>query len=109
MEEPAPEAEADQDPVIQTEPIISSFSDRDEKPEVQAFEAPEQPEAPPEPEGEGDIPTAPEIAFTELENKDYQLPSLNLLDDPKHTYQQADKKIFMIMRESLKEHSKASV
>ncbi|MGR3285419.1 DNA translocase FtsK [Bacillus sonorensis] len=92
VEEPAPEAEADQDLVIQTEPIISSFSDRDEKPGVQAFEASEQPEAPPEPEGEGDMPAAPEIAFTELENKDYQLPSLNLLDDPKHTGQQADKK-----------------
>ncbi|MCY9389045.1 cell division protein FtsK, partial [Bacillus haynesii] len=35
---------------------------------------------------------APEITFTELENKDYQLPSIQLLDDPKHTGQQADKK-----------------
>ncbi|MEN7375283.1 cell division protein FtsK, partial [Bacillus licheniformis] len=33
-EEPVQEADLDPDPVIQSEPIISSFSDRDEKPEV---------------------------------------------------------------------------
>ena len=32
------------------------------------------------------------MTFTELENKDYELPSLDLLADPKHTGQQADKK-----------------
>ncbi|MFN2746288.1 DNA translocase FtsK [Bacillus sp. z60-18] len=87
-----PEPAADPDPVIQSEPIISSFSDRDEQPEVQAYEAPEPAEADPEPMPSESLETAPEIAFTELENKDYQLPSISLLDDPKHTGQQTDKK-----------------
>ncbi|QHZ46859.1 DNA translocase FtsK [Bacillus sp. NSP9.1] len=87
-----PEPAADPDPVIQSEPIISSFSDRDEQPEVQAYEAPEPAEAAPEPVPSESLETAPEIAFTELENKDYQLPSISLLDDPKHTGQQTDKK-----------------
>ncbi|MEX3911052.1 DNA translocase FtsK [Bacillus paralicheniformis] len=95
-EEPVQEAELDPDPVIQSEPIISSFSDRDEKPEVQAYEAqaPAPAEHSPEPEAGKDMQAtgAPEITFTELENKDYQLPSIQLLDEPKHTGQQADKK-----------------
>ncbi|AJO18154.1 DNA translocase SpoIIIE [Bacillus paralicheniformis] len=95
-EEPVQEAELDPDPVIQSEPIISSFSDRDEKPEVQAYEAqaPAPAEHSPEPEAGEDMQAtgAPEITFTELENKDYQLPSIQLLDEPKHTGQQADKK-----------------
>lgn len=90
--EPVQDA-ADQDAVIHTEPIISSFSDRDEKPEIQAYETAEPAaKTPPEPESGGEAEAAPEIAFTELENKDYQLPSISLLDDPKHTGQQADKK-----------------
>ncbi len=32
------------------------------------------------------------MTFTELENKDYQMPSLDILADPKHTGQQTDKK-----------------
>ncbi|KAA6452809.1 DNA translocase FtsK [Bacillus swezeyi] len=93
-EDPVQEPEPDQepDPVIQSEPIISSFSDRDETSDVQAYETPEPAETAPEPEADGDLQTAPEITFTELENKDYQLPSINLLDDPKHTGQQTDKK-----------------
>ncbi len=35
---------------------------------------------------------APPMTFTELENKDYQMPSLDILADLKHTGQQTDKK-----------------
>lgn len=37
-------------------------------------------------------PARPKSRLQSLENKDYQLPSIQLLDDPKHTGQQADKK-----------------
>lgn len=57
--------------------------------------------------GDQETVSAPPMTFTELENKDYEMPSLDLLADPKHTGQQADKRIFMKMRESLNAHSKA--
>ena len=40
----------------------------------------------------GETAAAPPMTFTELENKDYQMPSLDILADPKHTGQQTDKK-----------------
>lgn len=42
--------------------------------------------------GDQETVSAPPMTFTELENKDYEMPSLDLLADPKHTGQQADKK-----------------
>ncbi|MGG1963451.1 hypothetical protein ABFY43_20820 [Bacillus pumilus] len=48
------------------------------------------------------------MTFTELENKDYELPSLDILAEPQHSGQQTDKKIYMKMQESLKKRFKAS-
>ncbi|NTU26587.1 DNA translocase SpoIIIE [Bacillus tequilensis] len=83
-------------PLIHSEPIISSFSDRNEE-ESSIIEKRPEPVSEPlqdiqhEP-GEQETVSAPPMTFTELENKDYEMPSLDLLADPKHTGQQADKK-----------------
>ncbi|MDR4433999.1 DNA translocase SpoIIIE [Bacillus tequilensis] len=83
-------------PLIHSEPIISSFSDRNEEEPSIIEKRPEPVSEPlqdiqPEP-GEQETVSAPPMTFTELENKDYEMPSLDLLADPKHTGQQADKK-----------------
>lgn len=83
-------------PLIHSEPIISSFSDRNEEEPSIIEKRPEPLSEPlqdiqPEP-GEQETVSAPPMTFTELENKDYEMPSLDLLADPKHTGQQADKK-----------------
>ncbi|NPC92635.1 DNA translocase FtsK [Bacillus sp. WMMC1349] len=89
---PVQDVEMDSDPIIQSEPIISSFADRDEQLDDQVVESPEQMDKTVESEDIKTIKTSPEMTFTELENKDYQLPSIQLLDDPKHSGQQTDKK-----------------
>ncbi|WP_367387401.1 DNA translocase SpoIIIE [Bacillus vallismortis] len=84
-------------PLIHSEPIISSFSDRNENEESPAIEERAEPVTEPLQEiqtetGDQETVSAPPMTFTELENKDYEMPSLDLLADPKHTGQQADKK-----------------
>ncbi|MEC1915433.1 DNA translocase SpoIIIE, partial [Bacillus spizizenii] len=99
--EPEPSAEEGDletvSPLIHSEPIISSFSDRNEDEESPVIEKRAEPV--PEPiqdiqneTGDQETVSAPPMTFTELENKDYEMPSLDLLADPKHTGQQADKK-----------------
>ncbi|MDA7025800.1 DNA translocase FtsK [Bacillus sp. CLL-7-23] len=90
-ETPVQDVEMDSDPVIQSEPIISSFADRDEQLD-QVVESPEPMDKTVESEEIKNMKTSPEMTFTELENKDYQLPPIQLLDDPKHSGQQTDKK-----------------
>ncbi|BCB03414.1 DNA translocase FtsK [Bacillus sp. KH172YL63] len=91
----------DDDPVIPepqagetSEPIISNFAERaygmsQPKDEGPAAAVDHKEEAPPHeeqvPEGEED--PAPPITFTEVENKDYQLPSISLLKSPRKTDQ----------------------
>ncbi|WP_332284380.1 DNA translocase FtsK [Bacillus safensis] len=85
-----------------SQPIISSFADRDDilTPTVQKKQA-EKETAPlqdsvqsaPVQSGTADEPKeAPPMTFTELENKDYELPSLDILAEPQHSGQQTDKK-----------------
>ncbi|ADP32196.1 FtsK/SpoIIIE family DNA translocase [Bacillus atrophaeus] len=98
-EEPEIDEEEDDEvisPLIHSEPIISSFSDRDEDDNPSLMQ--KQSETVQEPAEEqtgtaaGETVSAPPMTFTELENKDYQMPSLDLLADPMHTGQQTDKK-----------------
>ncbi|MCY7569697.1 FtsK/SpoIIIE family DNA translocase [Bacillus safensis] len=85
-----------------SQPIISSFADRDDilTPPVQKKQAAKEP-APLQDSGQSasvqsdtaDEPKeAPPMTFTELENKDYELPSLDILAEPQHSGQQTDKK-----------------
>ncbi|MBN8199651.1 DNA translocase FtsK [Bacillus sp. NTK034] len=69
------------------EPIISSFAERayQEDPREAASNQPQE-EADTEPEDE----TAPPIAFTEVENKDYELPPIRLLKLPRQTDQSGE-------------------
>ncbi|WP_435002853.1 DNA translocase FtsK [Bacillus atrophaeus] len=99
-EEPEIDEEEDDEvisPLIHSEPIISSFSDRDEDANPSLMQK-KQSETVQEPAEEqtgteaGETVSAPPMTFTELENKDYQMPSLDLLADPMHTGQQTDKK-----------------
>lgn len=98
MPEPEEEDEEIISPIIHSEPIISSFSDRQEE-RVEPL-IPEKTQetvqtAKDEPSGgaqDSETAAAPPMTFTELENKDYQMPSLDILADPKHTGQQTDKK-----------------
>ncbi|MGE6631491.1 DNA translocase FtsK [Bacillus sp. NPDC077027] len=84
----------------ESQPIISSFADRDdlmnrsayvEKKQTQAAEPLEEIE-----HTQQSVATEPKevppITFTELENKDYELPSLDILAEPQHSGQQTDKK-----------------
>ncbi|MCI3194259.1 DNA translocase FtsK [Bacillus sp. HU-1818] len=97
-EEPEIEEEEDDEmisPLIHSEPIISSFSDRDadDNPSVMQKKQSETVQEPAEEQTDaGETVSAPPMTFTELENKDYQMPSLDLLADPMHTGQQTDKK-----------------
>ncbi|MTH51771.1 cell division protein FtsK [Bacillus mangrovi] len=67
------------------EPIISSFADRVE---------PVQEQEPDKEKEKEEAENAPpiQISFSELENKDYKLPPVSLLKQPKHNGQAADKK-----------------
>ncbi|MGM0756541.1 MAG: DNA translocase FtsK [Bacillota bacterium] len=84
-----------------SQPIISSFADRDDiltppvqKEQVIKDSEPLQESVQSAPsQGTADEPKeAPPMTFTELENKDYELPSLDILAEPQHSGQQTDKK-----------------
>ncbi|MCY7502683.1 FtsK/SpoIIIE family DNA translocase [Bacillus pumilus] len=95
MEEEAPVPDNSQ-------PIISSFADRDDiltplvqKEQVAKETSPlqESVQSTPARSDSADAPKeAPPMTFTELENKDYELPSLDILAEPQHSGQQTDKK-----------------
>lgn len=85
------------------QPIISNFADRDDimtppalkEQEMKVSEPPVQ-----KPDAQSasaqqitsETKDAPPITFTEVENKDYELPSLDILAEPQHSGQQTDKK-----------------
>ncbi|TYS32517.1 DNA translocase FtsK [Bacillus pumilus] len=85
-----------------SQPIISSFADRDDiiTPLVQKEQKAKEREPLQESEHSAPVPSdspdepkeAPPMTFTELENKDYELPSLDILAEPQHSGQQTDKK-----------------
>ncbi|MCM3025477.1 DNA translocase FtsK [Bacillus safensis] len=85
-----------------SQPIISSFADRDDilTPPVQKKQAAKETDplqesvqsAPIQSEAADEPKEAPPMTFTELENKDYELPSLDILAEPQHSGQQTDKK-----------------
>ncbi|WP_353855701.1 DNA translocase FtsK [Bacillus sp. Bos-x628] len=86
-----------------SQPIISSFADRDEmitppvqKEQVSTDTGPHVKEQSAQNALSHDRADQPKEAlpmtFTELENKDYELPSLDILADPQHSGQQTDKK-----------------
>ncbi|MGG3889124.1 DNA translocase FtsK [Metabacillus fastidiosus] len=102
-DEQRPEEEDDLEAAaVEPEPInISSFADEEERPEQeiiintmddgkQAQPEEEVAEKPKQQEKE-EPPLAP-ITFVEVENKDYKLPSIDLLAKPKHNGQLQDKK-----------------
>ncbi|MFD4418129.1 FtsK/SpoIIIE family DNA translocase [Bacillus safensis] len=85
-----------------SQPIISSFADRDDilTPTVQKKQAATETaplqdsvqSAPVQSDTADEPKEAPPMTFTELENKDYELPSLDILAEPQHSGQQTDKK-----------------
>ncbi|AYJ90122.1 DNA translocase FtsK [Bacillus safensis] len=85
-----------------SQPIISSFADRDDilTPPVQKKQAAKETaplqdsvqSAPVQSDTADEPKEAPPMTFTELENKDYELPSLDILAEPQHSGQQTDKK-----------------
>ncbi|WP_342492431.1 DNA translocase FtsK [Bacillus sp. FSL M7-0003] len=85
-----------------SQPIISSFADRDDilTPPVQNKQAAKETaplqdsvqSAPVQSDTADEPKEAPPMTFTELENKDYELPSLDILAEPQHSGQQTDKK-----------------
>ncbi|QSI99979.1 DNA translocase FtsK [Bacillus sp. 3a] len=85
-----------------SQPIISSFADRDDilTPPVQKKQAEKETaplqdsvqSAPVQSDTADEPKEAPPMTFTELENKDYELPSLDILAEPQHSGQQTDKK-----------------
>ncbi|MFK3903472.1 FtsK/SpoIIIE family DNA translocase [Bacillus safensis] len=85
-----------------SQPIISSFADRDDiiTPTVQKKQAAKETaplqdsvqSAPVQSDTADEPKEVPPLTFTELENKDYELPSLDILAEPQHSGQQTDKK-----------------
>ncbi|MCY7494717.1 FtsK/SpoIIIE family DNA translocase [Bacillus safensis] len=85
-----------------SQPIISSFADRDDilTPPVQKKQAAKETaplqdsvqSASVQSDTADEPKEAPPMTFTELENKDYELPSLDILAEPQHSGQQTDKK-----------------
>ncbi|MBH9965422.1 DNA translocase FtsK [Rossellomorea oryzaecorticis] len=89
QEAPVPPANLEEEEKI--EPIISNFAERayggmpsEKEKEDQSEKAKE---AQPQNSNEEETDSAPPITFTEVENKDYKLPSLTLLKSPKQTDQ----------------------
>ncbi|MFK2825053.1 DNA translocase FtsK [Bacillus sp. B190/17] len=76
------------------DPIISSFTERAYQEEMDPVEEKQGEEAKPVhvDESETEDHQAPAITFTEVENKDYKLPTLNLLTRPKQTDQSREYK-----------------
>ncbi|WP_100330968.1 DNA translocase FtsK [Bacillus xiapuensis] len=70
-----------------SDPIISSFSERAYTEEPHADKEPAEPGKKSAAKAGGKEEDAPAISFTEVENKDYQLPPLKLLKRPKQTDQ----------------------
>lgn len=84
---------------VHSEPIISSFSDRDDfQSEIPEDEQPgsgqKAPAAKNKTEESGESPANENVAitFSEPENKDYHLPSIESLSQPAHSGQLTDKK-----------------
>ncbi|KEZ54305.1 DNA translocase FtsK [Metabacillus indicus] len=93
------DAEEEETEIVHVEPIISSFADKDEREREPAvhFQEEAKPEQTRTPKKKPDADSAeelsgPPITFTEVENKSYALPSLDLLSQPKVNSQQTDKK-----------------
>ncbi|MFZ0445902.1 MAG: DNA translocase FtsK [Bacillus sp. (in: firmicutes)] len=73
------------------EPLISSFTDKVQLSQHDSKPGINNPIEEVEESGEGE--EAPPITFTEVENVDYELPTMNLLKMPKHTDQSGEYKM----------------
>ncbi|KAB7708105.1 cell division protein FtsK [Bacillus aerolatus] len=91
--EPLTRPEINESNYTAPEPIISSFAERAYQDEPVSVQAQKEQEAKPvqaaDKEEDGRTPS---ISFTEMENKDYKLPTLNLLTKPKQTDQSKEYK-----------------
>ncbi|KMY53668.1 cell division protein FtsK [Bacillus sp. FJAT-27231] len=94
LDEPPSHVEKDERSYSAPEPIISSFTERayQEEPELVQEQQKEAVKPAPDAEKEAGEDRAPAMTFTEVENKDYQLPSINLLTRPKQTDQSREYK-----------------
>ena len=77
--------------VERPEPLISSFTDKVQLSQHKSETAINNPIE--EVEESGESEDAPPITFTEVENVDYELPSMNLLKIPQHTDQSGEYKM----------------
>ena len=80
-----------QEEVERPEPLISSFTDKVQRSHHDSEPAINNPIEEVEESGEGE--EAPPITFTEVENVDYELPTMNLLKMPQHTDQSGEYKM----------------
>lgn len=85
------EAVSDQQTEPEGEPIIHNFSEYDPQPSENAASGQQEPESEPAIRQESKQEATPGFKTTELENKDYQLPSLDLLLSPKKNSQNVQK------------------
>ncbi|KIL73629.1 DNA translocase FtsK [Bacillus badius] len=91
--DPAPRTEEDEEHPVQ-EPIISSFTERayQEEPAPVREQPSGEGKAASSAQKDSEEDRAPSMTFTEVENKDYQLPSISLLKRPKQTDQSREYK-----------------
>jgi len=75
---------------IQPEPIISSFAEKAYKDSNYERPEPVRKSKSRQAEDESDAESAPPITFTEVENVDYELPPINLLNLPRKTDQSGE-------------------
>ena len=80
-----------QEEIERPEPLISSFTDKVQLSQHDSEPAINNPIEEVEESGEGE--EAPPITFTEVENVDYELPTMNLLKMPRHTDQSGEYKL----------------
>ena len=80
-----------QEEVERPEPLISSFTDKVQRSHHDSEPVINNPIEEVEESGEGE--EAPPITFTEVENVDYELPTMNLLKMPQHTDQSGEYKM----------------
>ena len=80
-----------QEEIERPEPLISSFTDKVQLSQHDSKPGINNPIEEVEESGEGE--EAPPITFTEVENVDYELPTMNLLKMPKHTDQSGEYKM----------------
>ncbi|KKB44725.1 DNA translocase FtsK [Bacillus thermotolerans] len=98
QDEPSPSSEAVSKTEIEdssytaSEPIISSFAEEAYQSTAASSGQKEQAAPSQTIENEQEDAQAPSMSFTEVENKDYKLPSLNLLGKPKQTDQSKEYK-----------------